>query len=94
MSKENILLLLDTARKNIFACQVKIEQLEKENAMMRDVLEFYADRANWQSVYVGYGDKSQIKGYDLGDLSCDDRPDEFGGKRAREVLTKLTKGEI
>lgn len=81
MSKENILLLLDTARKNIFSSQVKIEQLEKQNAMMREALEFYADKENWQE---RYDDESRFSHpRDIGD----------GGKRAREVLEKLTRGE-
>lgn len=69
----------------------KIKQLEKENAMSCEALEFYANKTTWQSVYVGYGDKSQIRGIDLEDLSSSDRPDEYGGKRAREVLAKINK---
>lgn len=65
------------------------EKLEKENAMMKEALEFYADKDTWQSVYVGYGDKSQIKGLDLEDLSSSDRPDEYGGKLARQTLKEL-----
>jgi hypothetical protein len=50
------------------------------------VREFYSCDANYQSVHVGYGDKSQLKHYDMIDISEDDLVRNIGGKLARTPL--------
>lgn len=85
MSKDNILLLLDTARKNIFASQVKIEQLEKENAELREVLGFYANEENYKlQDYKGL--------HNFKPIGDEHRFFSDHGDKARKILAKY-KGE-
>jgi hypothetical protein len=70
----------------------KEQQLEKQNAMMREALEFYADRTNWRSkVETGVIDECDSIVDD--DEYFEDTMTSEGGKRAREVLEKINKGE-
>jgi predicted RNase H-like nuclease (RuvC/YqgF family) len=71
----------------------ELDQLEQQNKKLKnnldvatEVIEFYRDDENWQSVHVGYGNKSQIKSHDLVDVSEDDREILIGGKKAREFF--------
>ena len=83
--------LIWTLRKNIFACQVKIEQLEKENAMMREALEFYAvpeERKDYREAFT----MARVINEDLSDYFYNGINLKISGKRAREVLAKLIKG--
>jgi hypothetical protein len=72
--------------------QKRIEELEKQNEIMKEALSFYTDKNSWQTVQVGYGAFSQIKKEDLEDINLGIlSPDEItcGGKRAREALKQI-----
>jgi hypothetical protein len=74
---------------DVLALEKELNKLQAENKKLREVLEFYADSENWQSVQVGYGSRSQIKNKDLQDTSSDDRPRLVGGFIAREALKEV-----
>jgi hypothetical protein len=70
-----------------------VNELSKLRAQLDEcekVVAFYGNKENWQSLQVGYGDKSQIKWHDIEDISSDDRVKEFGGKKAREYQAKYS----
>jgi hypothetical protein len=65
------------------------QQLAERDALILElekVRGFYSDDSNYQSVQVGYGDKSQLKYYDMIDISRDDLVRNIGGKLARTPL--------
>ena len=67
------------------------QELTKLRTALKDcaeALEFYGDKESWSPVNVGYGDRIVISNCDRLDLSETDRLIEFGGKRAREALSK------
>jgi hypothetical protein len=75
---------------NHFVELVKLkQQLAERDALILElekIREFYSCDANYQSVHVGYGDKSQLKHYDMIDISEDDLVRNIGGKLARTPL--------
>jgi len=68
--------LRDHANSLILGYQKEIEELERQNKLMRDGLEFYSNDDNW---------------INEGCEPCDvvDRDNLENGKRARQVLAKL-----
>ena len=56
-----------------------MSELEQENEALRSALEFYADVNNWDN-------RCEISSFD----DSEDN-NKYGGKRAREVLTKFSK---
>lgn len=89
-------------RYEIDGCTAMFEQLQQENKIMRDALEFYADINNWDEIWVDSPDGNDDNS---GDCSCridfedveiktDDDGSIYyscGGKRAREALAKVGK---
>lgn len=60
-----------------------LERLGKENKIMQEALEFYADFNNWKIKY-------DVDCDCIDDSDLDSRtPDSYGGKRAREVLNSI-----
>ena len=86
---------LDLYKKEMacFVCQKEIETLKKENARLREVLEFYADKGNWG---FNHNPKNQrhlawaIENTDCG--WCKTNQKFVGGRRARQVLAKHSEG--
>ena len=68
----------------------EVRNLKAQLKEAEKVIDFYADKNNWLSVQVGYGDKIIIKN-DLSDHENDDQGDNLGGERAREYKTKYNK---
>ena len=67
------------------------KKLVEENAMMRDALEFYADIKTYIWDEFAF---EILPSSDIEEIKTGHYVDMYGGKRAREVLAKLTKGEV
>lgn len=73
----------DTVSKKTFNA---IKELQGQNKILREALEFYADNSNWLgNGEIGYSDRL------LAENKTKTNFLEFGGKRAREALAKVKK---
>ena len=73
------------------SCAIElIQNVQAENAKLREGLAFYADKNNWLSIQAGYGNQIMIS---LKDKSYpnehDDSTIEVGGKLARQILKEV-----
>lgn len=63
-----------------------VQELERQNKIMREALEFYADDQNWDWPVNGTEENSMvINDFSMVEGLCDMR----GGKRARAALAKI-----
>lgn len=76
----------------------QVESLRKENTVMREALEFYADRRSWTIDYHSYmeeredvqdGEFAQTIREDCDDISPSNTNGGYGGKRARQALSEV-----
>jgi hypothetical protein len=99
MTNEEFQYILDDLTKNNLRFIAKIREaknyiyeLKKENAKLKEALEFYADINNWKDEIYRNDTKQLICFSDLGCRSYTDEADLpycSGGRRAREVLKEL-----